>query len=416
MIIMHIDANSAFLSWTAVQMLQNGYGTDIREIPSVIAGDPENRHGIILAKSIPAKKYNIVTGESLFEARQKCPELQVFPPDYDLYMCCSDAMYDIISEYSPVIERYSVDECFMDYTASQRKFGDPVKVAYEIKDRIKNELGFTVNIGVSVNKVLAKMGSELKKPDRVHTLFPEEIPEKLWPLPVNELFMCGRATTRKLNRVNIRTVGQLAKADVNYLKSFLKSHGQLVWNYANGIDDSPVHVDNETTRKGIGNGMTIDHDVDNEAEARIYLLSLTEKVGMRLRKRNFKVGLVNVWVRSHDFNGYSHQMKLYSYTDSTMEIYRYVCRLFNDCWKREPIRMLGVSVSNFIKTGEPEQISMFESAVREKNSDLDHALDNIRIRFGRDSVMRGTFVNRPLNPVEGGVNNGNYLMMGGHRD
>ena len=161
--IFHIDANSAYLSWTAAAMLEKGYPIDIREIPAVISGDPLNRHGIILAKSIPAKKYGIGTGQSLFEAKQKCPGLAVFPPNYDLYMLCSNAMYRILLEYSPLVERYSIDECFLDYTASQNKFGDPLCVAHEIKDRIKNELGFTVNVGVSCNKLLAKMGSELKK-------------------------------------------------------------------------------------------------------------------------------------------------------------------------------------------------------------------------------------------------------------
>ena len=179
--IFHIDANSAYLSWTAAAMLEKGYPVDIREIPSVISGDPLNRHGIILAKSIPAKKYGIATGQSLFEAKQKCPELAVFPPSYDLYMLCSNAMYHILQEYSPLVERYSIDECFLDYTASRSRFGDPLDVAYEIKDRIKNELGFTVNIGISCNKLLAKMGGELKKPDQIHTLWPDEIEKRCGP-------------------------------------------------------------------------------------------------------------------------------------------------------------------------------------------------------------------------------------------
>ena len=163
-VIMHIDANSAYLSWTATYLLDHGYPVDIREITSAISGNPKNRHGIILAKSIPTKKYRVTTGESLFQASQKCPGLKVFPPDYNLYLKCSDAMYNILSEYSPSIQRYSIDECFLDYTSSEDKFGKPIKVAYDIKERIKKELGFTVNIGISSNKLLAKMGSELEKP------------------------------------------------------------------------------------------------------------------------------------------------------------------------------------------------------------------------------------------------------------
>lgn len=200
--IFHIDANSAYLSWTAVYLLEQGHSIDIREIPSVISGNPKNRHGIILAKSIPAKIHGIRTGDSLFQAKQKCLNLAVFSPDYDLYMKCSDAMYDVLYEYSPQIQRYSVDECFMDYTDSQNKFGKPLDVAYKIKERIKTELGFTVNIGLSCNKLLAKMGSELKKPDQIHTLYPDEMREKMWPLPVKELFMVGRATASKLNSIN----------------------------------------------------------------------------------------------------------------------------------------------------------------------------------------------------------------------
>ncbi|MBR6701161.1 MAG: DNA polymerase IV [Firmicutes bacterium] len=414
---MHIDANSAYLSWTAVNLLQNGYGTDIREIPSAIAGDPNNRHGIILAKSIPAKKYGITTGESLFEARRKCPELQVFPPEFDLYMKCSQEMFNILKEYSPLVQRYSVDECFLDYTLSERKFGDPVKTAYEIKDRIKNELGYTVNVGVSCNKLLAKMGSELKKPDRVHTLFPEEIEEKMWPLPVEELFMVGRATAKKLKKMNINTIGDLARTDVIYLKSLLKSHGELVWNYANGIDPSPVTVNDEIDQKGIGNSMTLKYDVTDRKEAKMFLLSLSERVGMRLRKHGFKAGLVSVTVKSSGFEKYSHQMKLYTYTDSTTEIYKYACRLFDQCWKGEPIRLLGVSVTNFKNPDEPEQISMFGEEKKEKEQALDKAIDAIRERYGQGAIIRGAFANHQnVKPIEGGVNDGNYIMMGGHEE
>ena len=206
--IFHIDANSAYLSWTAIAMLERGYRIDIREIPSAIAGDPKNRQGIILAKSLPAKSFGIGTGESLMEAKRKCPGLSVYAPDYDLYMLCSNAMYDLLCEYSPSVQRYSVDECFLDYTASAKRFGDPLDIAYLIKERIKKELGFTVNIGISTNMLLAKMGSELKKPDRIHTLYLSEIEEKMWPLPVSELFMVGRGdgTETEKTSISIRSV------------------------------------------------------------------------------------------------------------------------------------------------------------------------------------------------------------------
>ncbi|HVI40493.1 MAG TPA: DNA polymerase IV, partial [Anaerovoracaceae bacterium] len=348
--IFHIDANSAYLSWTAVNLLEKGYPIDIREIPSVIAGDPLNRHGIILAKSILAKKYGIGTGNSLFEVKQKCPNLAVYPPDYDLYMCCSDAMYRILLEYSPLVERYSIDECFLDYTASRGRFGDPVEAAHEIKNRIKEELGFTVNIGVSCNKLLAKMAGELKKPDMVHTLWPEEISQKMWPLPVEELYMCGRATARKLQEININTIGDLARADKNHMKALLKTPGILVWEFANGIDDMEVILNSDIIQKGVGNSTTISHDVINRTEAHMILLALTERVAMRLRRLGYMASLVSVSIKTDGFVRYSHQLKIRNCINTTTEIYEYVCILFEECWRGEPIRHLGVHVSDFQST------------------------------------------------------------------
>lgn len=222
-IVMHVDANSAYLSWSATSRLQHGDSLDLREIPSVVGGDPETRHGIVLAKSIPAKEYHIETGETLFTAKLKCPELVIIPPNYHLYHQCSDAMVEILREYSPVVQRFSIDECFLDFTGMELLAKDPIKTAHELKDQIKRELGFTVNIGISTNKLLAKMGGDLKKPDMVHTLFSEEIAAKMWPLPISDLFMVGRATTKKLMDRGIRTIGDLAHFDLSRVQSFLKS-------------------------------------------------------------------------------------------------------------------------------------------------------------------------------------------------
>lgn len=416
MVVMHIDANSAYLSWTAVDLLEKGYQIDIRTVPAVIAGNPENRHGIILTKSIPAKKYEIKTGESLFEARQKCPELLIYPPDYDLYLLCSNAMFDILSEYSPVIQRYSIDECFMDFTCSEKHFGDPVKTAHKIKDRIKQELGFTVNIGVSCNKLLAKMASELQKPNKVHTLFPDEIKDKMWPLPVDELFMVGRATAKKLRKININTIGDLAKADVLHMKALLKSHGELVWNYANGIDYSPVVQNAEIIQKGVGNSTTIAYDVNTREEVYMVILSLCERTAMRLRKLGMKASLVSISLKTNTFVRYSHQVQLQNFMDSATDIYGYSCLLFNECWKGEAIRQIGVSVSNFGKNHN-QQLSFLDHKVDdyERNSTLEYTIDDIRKRFGERAVIRATFVNNDVEPLQGGVNDGNYLMMGGYQ-
>lgn len=412
MVIFHIDANSAYLSWEAAYRLENGSNVDLRNIPSVVGGDPKKRSGIVLAKSIPAKKYKIKTGETLYEARQKCPHLLVVPPNYDLYLKCSQAMYDILCSYSSKVQRYSVDECFLDYTDSEEKFGDPVKTAFEIKEKIKNQLGFTVNVGVSVNKLLAKMASELKKPDALHTLFPEEIQEKLWPLPVEELFMVGRATSRKLRRININTIGDLACTNVDYLKALLKTHGVVVWNYANGIDTAVVKNNDEIIQKGIGNSTTIPFDVSNEKEAQMVLLALTERVSMRLRNMKCLCYLISVSIKTDGFSYSSHQMKLKSPTNSTTEIFKVVKKLFAELWQHDPLRHLGVRVSELI-SDDFYQFSFFDDDRKEKNRQLDTAVDAIRHKYGDASIVRSCFVHSRLSPVQGGVNEGDYLMMSG---
>ncbi len=414
MLVFHVDANSAYLSWTAADLLEQGYEIDLRTIPSAIAGNPENRHGIILTKSIPAKKYGIVTGESIFEARQKCPELAVFPPDYDLYLACSDAMYDILCGYTPVIQRYSVDECFCDMTGLRRAEKDPVGVAHEIKERIKAELGFTVNVGIGKNKLCAKMAGELKKPDLVHTLWPEEIPQKLWPLPASELFMVGRATTRKLLQLNIKTVGELAAANPALLKSVLKSHGLLVHDYANGIDYSPVTVNDEIVQKGLGNGLTYAYDLETRQNIHEELLALCERVGMRLRKLNRYASLVSVYLRSSNLSGYSHQVQLQTSICTTNEIYEISKQLVDEMWKGEPVRAMSVSVSRFSKSDQI-QLSLFDVQDKEKEESLDRTVDQIRRTFGVGSIFRGIFANGDIAPVQGGVNDGNYIMMGGYK-
>lgn len=293
-IIFHIDVNSAYLSWEAVYRLQHGASVDLRKIPSVVGGDPKTRHGIVLAKSIPAKKYRIKTGETLYEATNKCPNLTIVAPNYALYMKCSDAMINILKEYSPHIQRFSVDECFLNFTNLQHLHGNPVSAAHRIKEQIKKKLGFTVSIGVSSNKLLAKMGSDLKKPDAVTTLFPEEIKEKMWPLPIEDLYMVGRDTASKLYKMGIYTIGDLAKADLNLIKYKLKSHGEMIWRYANGIETSDVRMENYITRRGLGNSTTVSFDVEDRPTAHLILLSLTEMTAMRLRDSENLCSIVSV--------------------------------------------------------------------------------------------------------------------------
>jgi len=400
-IIFHVDANSAYLSWEAVRRLQHGDPLDLRTVPAVVGGSQETRHGIVLAKSIPAKKYGIRTGEALFSAKAKCPELKVVPPDYYLYMRCSAAFGDILRKYSPLVEQYSIDEYFLDYSGMEKALGDPLSAAYRLKEQIKEELGFTVNVGISVNKLLAKMGSDLKKPDRVHTLFPEEIPAKMWPLPVEKLFGVGRATASKLRDRAIRTVGDLARADPHQLELFLKSYGRLLWNFANGRDTSPVHTGRRILMKSIGNSATFPFDLKDTGTAHLALLSLTESVAARLRQAESLARLIAVSIKTNEFYTYSHQRKLFTPTDCTNRIQEIVCGLFDEIWRGEPVRNLGVRVSELCANSFV-QMSIFEQSI-EKQRIVDRTVDQIRNRFGLNAVMRASFLHSGLSAMSGGI-------------
>lgn len=399
-IIMHIDVNSAYLSWEAAYRIQHGASLDLREIPSVVGGNEESRHGIVLTKSIPAKKFDIHTGEALWQARRKCPNLIVLPPDYALYMQCSNALIDLLREYSPLIERYSVDECFIDVTQSLGK-KDPFEYALKISKRIKTELGFTVNIGVSTNKLLSKMGSELEKPDKVHTLFPEEIPRKLWPLSVKELFMVGRQTAPRLYRLNIFSIGQLAHTDPIFLTSHFKSFGKVLWQYAHGLDESPVNPFGSVA-KGIGNSTTTPFDVDSEKEALLYLLSLVETASSRLRNAGLLAQVISVSIRKTDLSFLSHQRRLKNPTDNTESLFKTSGELFRELWDKEPLRHLGVAFSSLCND-QFCQISIFDEAEFLKKKALDLSIDAIRTNFGNNSVIRGSFVHSGIPPLSGGV-------------
>ncbi|NLJ40109.1 MAG: DNA polymerase IV [Clostridiales bacterium] len=398
-LIFHIDVNSAYLSWEAVYRLQHGAPIDLRDIPSAVGGDATTRHGIILAKSIPAKAYKVLTGETLYSARLKCPELLVVPPRYQLYIQCSRALVSLLKEYSPAIQRFSIDEVFLDYTLMEPIYGDPIEAAHSIKERVKKELGFTVNIGVSSNKLLAKMASDFKKPDRVHTLFKNEIQEKMWPLPVEDLFMVGRATTSKLHKKGIFTIGDLAKVDPQSLYGWFKSHGHLIWELANGIEDSPIREGSPI--KGLGNSATLPFDVEDRKTGHRALLSLTETVAMRLRDMGKSAGLLSISMKDRDFISRSRQRKLDVPTHSTKILYRTACCLFDELWKGKPLRHLGIRASR-LQDDSQYQLSIFETGLEEQRA-LDKAIDEIRSRYGSDSIIRSCFLYSGLNPMMGGV-------------
>lgn len=403
-VIFHVDVNSAFLCWEAVyRMKVLGETFDLREIPSAVGGDAEKRHGIILAKSQPAKKYKIQTGESIREALNKCPDLKLVKPHYDLYEKSSKAFIEILKEYSSCVEQYSVDEAYCDMTGSEYLFGSPVVAATILKDRIHRELGFTVNIGISSNKLLAKMAGDFKKPNLVHTLFPNEI-EKMWRLPVSELFYVGRATTKSLFKLGIQTIGELAKADVNMLKAHLKSHGEVIWCFANGIDVSVVEP-LPPANKGYGNSTTIAFDVESGAVAKLVLLSLAETVCTRLRKDNMIASVISVSLVDFEFRYISHQLTLFTATNITNEIHQAACRLFDELWDGTPIRKLGIHSSRVIENDHVRQLDLFTMDKYEKYEKLDRAIDNIRFRYGENAVMRATYLNglRQIDHMSGGI-------------
>ncbi len=390
-IIFHIDVNSAFLSWTALARLEAGDETDLRRIPSIIGGDTQKRHGIVLAKSIPAKAYGIVTGEPVVNAFRKCPVLVSAAPDHTLYKQKSHMLMEYLASVCPDIEQVSIDECYMDYTPIAEKYASPEQAAATIKDQVCEQFGFTVNVGISDRKVLAKMASDFKKPNLVHTLYSYEIAEKMWPLPVSSLFMCGKSSVETLHKLGIVTIGDLAKADRTILESHLKSHGITLWEYANGIDDSAVFPE-PAKAKGVGNSTTLSADVTDAGEAKRVLLELAESVGRRLRASRQSAELVCVEIKYHTFRSVSHQMPLPSATASDDVLYHCACRLFDDLWDGTPIRLLGLRTGKLVAEDEPVQLSLFDyqSPVSEKQKKLDAALDSIRSRFGRDAVVRAS--------------------------
>lgn len=390
-VIFHIDVNSAFLSWEAVERLKHGETVDIRTIPSAVGGDIATRHGVILAKSVPAKKYAVTTGEPVVDALRKCPQLFLVKPDHELYRRNSRAFIAILRQYSDVIEQFSIDEAFVDMTGTRRIFGEPLEAADRIRKQIRDELGFTVNIGISSNKLLAKMASDFEKPDKVHTLFPEEVPGKMWPLPVRDLFFVGKAAERRLHEMGIRTIRDLANADRAFLNANLKKQGDILWRYANGMDDSPVEpvrADN----KGYGNSTTLSFDVTDAKTAKGILLELTEKVCARLRQDDMKVESVSVQFRFSDLTRASHQCALTSATNITQEIYAKVCRLFDEKWDGTPIRLLGVSTAKASREESGRQMNLFDTTDYEKLEKLDKAMDTIRQKYGTKAIQRASFI------------------------
>lgn len=382
---MHIDVNNAFLSWYAIWRLDNGEKIDIREIPAIIGGDESKRAGIVLAKSNLAKQFGIVTGETIYQAKKKCPNIKVFRGDYNVYREYSDKLYKLLLEYTDKIERYSIDECFLDMTEYLMK-STLMNKAEEIRKRVNEELGFTVNIGLSSNKLLAKMASDFEKPNKIHTLYLNQIEEKMWPLPIRELFMLGRKTVPKLYNMNIKTIGDLAKTDENQIIQKFGKHGKMMWEYANGIDESEVIYKYEEP-KSIGNSTTLAKDVQNLDSLNEILLALAEHVAYRLRKHGMVANVINVGLRTKDFKDFSHQSKLDLPTASTKEIYSKAKELLKSMYKGEAIRLVALRADKLINEDEG-QISLFNTSNKDKQEKLDKTLDELKQKYGYSSITR----------------------------
>ncbi len=398
-LIYHIDVNSAFLNWENKRRHEEDPDApDLLSIPAAIGGDSAKRHGIILAKSPIARAMGVSTGEPIATAMRKCPQLILFPPDFKIYTANSAALMELLNSYSPTLQQFSIDEAFLDMTQTIHLFGDPIATANALRERVRTELGFTVNIGISSNKLLAKMASDFKKPNLCHTLSPEEIPQKMWPLPVGELFLVGRSAKARLSLMGIRTIGELAKTDKALICSHLgNKYGTTIHSYANGIDDSPVEVE-EPENKGIGNSTTLAQDITEFDAACQILLVLSESVGARLRRAGHKCSCITVECRDNDFRNFSHQATLKTPTNATSKLYDNATRLLKELWHGEPLRLLGLRAT---KLDEPEftQLSLFEDPANQKHEKLDAAIDAIRDRFGASAVKRASILSADM-PVE----------------
>ena len=385
-IIFHVDVNNAFLSWTAVYLLNHGYKEDIRNIPSVIGGDEEKRHGIVLAKSPVAKKYGVVTAETLYMARKKCPGIKIFPPNYEYYLEMSKKFYNYLKEYTPVIEQASIDECYLDLTGTNYLYDDILKLAYKIKNDIKEQYGFTVNVGIANNKLCAKMASDFTKPDKVHTLFDYEIKDKMWPLPIDDLLFVGKSSANTLKNIGIITIGELANANPIILKKYFKNRVDDLIKSANGIDNSKVEV-HYGFNKCISVSRTLEKDTSDIRKLKKILLDMSDQVGLRARRYKLFAKTVTITYKTGSFKSYSHGMTLTNPINNTLDIYNSILILFDKIKKEEKFRSIGIRLGD-LDTRKVEQVSLFNN----KNGDyIQNLLDNINSKYKNTVVMPAIF-------------------------
>ncbi len=388
-IIMHIDVNNAFLSWTALYLLEQGYQTDIRNIEAIIAGDPKKRSGIVLAKSTPAKRKGIKTAETIYEAKRKCPNLKIFKPTYEMYKRKSEELFNLLKTYTPDIEKASVDEGYLDYGKIKNIYGDELEFAKKLQNQIKQELGFTVNIGIANNKLCAKMASDFSKPNKIHTLYKHEIKQKMYPLPIEDLFGVGKQTAQKLRYLNINKIEDLAKQDEYSLRKIFKNQAKHLIEIANGIDNSEVDS-SIYIPKGISHELTLKEDATSKQELYKHLRTLSEMVSKRIRKENKYAKVICVILKDNNFKRYSHQKKLKNQVNSYNEIYNYSKEILNEFYKNEKIRLIGIRLDDLTEE-KTYQTSLFDKH-SEKDEKIDKIIDQINDKYGKQVLKRASYI------------------------
>lgn len=393
-IILHCDINSFFAS---VELLDH---PELRDMPVAVSGDPELRHGIILAKNQAAKACGVVTAETVWQARRKCPDLVLLPPQHEKYREFSRRLNRLYQEYTDMVEPFSIDESWLDVTASRTLFGSGTQIADRIRHRVREELGITLSAGVSYNKIFAKMGSEYRKPDATTEISRSNYQQLLWPMPVNEMFFVGFATAERLKAADIHTIGDLALADTRMLERLLGKQGPLLRSYARGEDDSPVRrYDQRNKIKSVGNGITFRRNLTGEDDILTALTRLSDTVAGRLRKYQLKAGGVKVDIKDTQLKTISRQTQLTRPTNLADELRRTAMELIRSFWpSQKPIRLITLTaISLCDETGE-EQLSLFreENAAREKTESVERTMDAIRNRFGDNAIGFGQIIGNDI--------------------
>lgn len=380
-IIMHIDVNNAFLSWTAVHLLKQGNPTDIRNECSVIGGDESKRRGVVLAKSIPAKKCGVVSAETLFSARKKCPNLKVYPPNFEIYKKMSNSLFELLKKYTTDIEIVSIDECFLDYGKVKNLYGDELLFAKKIQYEIYNSLGFTVNIGIANNKICAKMASDFEKPNKIHTLYNNEIKDKMWILPINDLYGVGKSSVTKLNKLNINTIYDLAHSTKEVLYPYFKNQSKYLIDIANGIDESAV-ISEVSDPKGISSTFTLLYDYDDIEEINKELKNIANNLAKELREKNKYTRRVATISKDMYFKSTTHQEKLDNATNNADIIYETSKKIFKNNWDNIPIRLIGIRIDDLTDSTD-YQISLFENIKEKEEKEVfDKLVDKLKNKYG----------------------------------